>query len=340
MIALRVNSDQNSAKNKLMAVGEHKSTPQLFIAIVLIIFFIEFGIMLIVHFIMPHMSPLTTGSFDSFLLITTLFPVLYLLFFRPMQKLIAELKDALSEVKLFEIERDNFIAELESKNKELDAFSYSVSHDLRSPLQTIKDLTEKLTERHRENFNAEEINHADNINLTIDHMDRFIDDLLAYARLGHKSLKLRGMPLGFVIAQVTDVLSPRIEKTGAAITIADDLPDISGDQILLQQIFSNLLDNALTYCQEKRKPEISISWQQDKNQAIICVADNGIGIPAEQQERIFEMFHRLHSQDEYPGTGIGLAIVKKAVEMQGGRIWIESEVTRGSKFYISFLLPD
>jgi len=109
---------------------------------------------------------------------------------------------------------------------------------------------------------------------------------------------------------------------------------------LLQQIFSNLLDNALTYCQEKRKPEISISWQQDKNQAIICVADNGIGIPAEQQERIFEMFHRLHSQDEYPGTGIGLAIVKKAVEMQGGRIWIESEVTRGSKFYISFLLPD
>ena len=338
MIALSVNSDQNSAKNILMAVGEHKSTPQLFIAIVSIIFFIEFGIMFIVHFIMPHMSPLTTGFIDSFLLITTLFPVLYLLFFCPMQKLIAELKDALSEVKLFEIEKDNFIAELESKNKELDVFSYSVSHDLRSPLRTIKDLTEKLTKRHRGNFTAEEINYADNIHLTTDHMDRFIDDLLSYARLGHKSLKLRRMPLGFVIAQVTYVLAPRIKETGAAITIADDLPDISGDQVLLQQIFSNLLDNALTYCQQKRKPEISISWKIDNNQAIICVADNGIGISQEQQEQIFNMFHRLHSQDEYPGTGIGLAIVKKAVEMQGGRVWIESDANSGSKFYISFLL--
>jgi signal transduction histidine kinase len=138
---------------------------------------------------------------------------------------------------------------------------------------------------------------------------------------------------------VMDVLSSRMQEAGATITMADDLPDISGDQTLLLQIFSNLFDNALTYRPEQRSPEIAITWQQDNQQAIICVADNGFGIPQEQQEQIFEMFYRLHSEDEYPGTGIGLAIVKKAVEMQGGRVWIESEVNRGSKFYLSFLLP-
>ena len=95
----------------------------------------------------------------------------------------------------------------------------------------------------------------------------------------------------------------------------------------------------INHPQKQRSPEIAITWQQDNRQAIICVADNGLGIPPEQQEHIFEMFYRLHSEDEYPGTGIGLAIVKKAVEMQGGRVWIESEVNRGSKFYISFLMP-
>jgi light-regulated signal transduction histidine kinase (bacteriophytochrome) len=256
-----------------------------------------------------------------------------------MQKLIVELKDALSEVKQFETERNSFVAELETKNKELEAFSYSVSHDLRSPLRTIKDLAGRLAEHHQDNLTAEEKQYADNINLTVEHMDHFIDDLLAYGRLGSKIIKLRTMPLGFVIAQVKDVLAPRIKETGAVITIDDDLPDISGDQTLLLQIFSNLIDNSLTYCHENCRPEVSITWQQDNRHAIICVADKGIGIPLEQQEHIFEMFYRLHSQDEYPGTGIGLAIVKKAVEMQGGTVWIESAVNRGSKFYISLLLP-
>jgi len=320
-------------------MDNRKLTAQLLIAIVCIIFFIELGVMLLLHFIMPQMSPLTTGVIDSILLIIVLFPALFLLFFRPMQKLIVELKDALSEVKQFEVERNSFVAELETKNKELEAFSYSVSHDLRSPLRTIKDLAGRLAEHHQDSLTAEEKEYVDNINRTVERMDHFIDDLLAYGRLGHKILKLRTMPLDFVIAQVKDVLAPRIKETGAVITIADDLPDISGDQTLLLQIFSNLFDNALTYCQENCKPEISITWKQDKGHAIICVADNGIGIPQGQREHIFEMFHRLHSQDEYPGTGIGLSIVKKAVEMQGGRIWIESEVNRGSKFYISFLLP-
>ena len=321
-------------------MDNRKVTAQLLIAIVCIIFFIEFGVMLLLHFIIPRMSPLTTGIIDSILLIIVLFPVLFLLFFRPMQKLIVELKDALSEVKQFEIERNKFVAELEAKNKELEAFSYSVSHDLRSPLRTIKELSDRLAAHHEDDLTAEEKLYVDKINHTVEHMERFIDDLLSYGRLGNKTPKLRAMPLDFIIAQVKDVLASRIEETGAVITIADDLPDVSGDQTLLLQIFSNLIDNAITYCHEHCKPEIAITFKQENGHAIICVADNGIGIPQGQREHIFEMFHRLHSQDEYPGTGIGLAIVKKAVEMQGGKVWIESDVNKGSKFYISFLLSD
>jgi len=245
----------------------------------------------------------------------------------------------ISERRLLEIEREKFIAELETKNHELELFSYSISHDLRGPLLTIKELTETLAARHRKILTEEERNYPDDINRAVDRMSRFIDDLLNYARLGRKSVSLRPLPLSFVIAQVMEVLSSRRQEAGATIIMADDLPDISGDQTLLLQIFSNLFDNAITYRSDQRSPEIAITWQQDNRQAIICVADNGLGIPPEQQEHIFEMFYRLHSEDEYPGTGIGLAIVKKAVEMQGGRVWIESEVNRGSKFYLSFLLP-
>lgn len=244
----------------------------------------------------------------------------------------------ISERRLLEIEREKFIAELETKNHELELFSYSISHDLRGPLYTIKELTETLAERHRDSLAEEERNFPDDIHRAVLRMDRFIDDLLNYARLGRKSVTLRTMPLGLVIAQVRDVLAARIQEKGATITAADDLPDIAGEQTLLLQIFSNLFDNALTYCPEARAPEIEITWKRDGRHAVVCVADNGIGIPAEQQEHIFEMFTRLCSEDEYPGTGIGLAIVKKAVEMQGGSVRIESAADSGSRFYLSFML--
>jgi signal transduction histidine kinase len=244
----------------------------------------------------------------------------------------------ISERRLLEIEREKFITELKTKNQELELFSYAISHDLRGPLLTVRELTETLAERHRDSLTEEERNYPDDIHRAVVRMDRFIDDLLNYARLGRKSVMLRTLPLSFVIAQVADVLAPRIQEKGATVTTADDLPDIAGEQTLLLQIFSNLLDNALTYCPEQRKPQIAITWEKENRYAVVCVADNGIGIPAEQQEHIFEMFSRLHSEDEYPGTGIGLAIVKKAVEMQGGSVRIESAVDSGSKFYLSFKL--
>jgi signal transduction histidine kinase len=236
------------------------------------------------------------------------------------------------------IEREKFIAELETKNHELELFSYSISHDLRGPLHTIKELTETLAEHHRDSLTEEERNYPDDIHRAVVRMDRFIDDLLNYARLGRKSVMLRTMPPGLVIAQVRELLAPRIQEKGATITVADDLPDIAGEQTLLLQIFSNLFDNALTYCPAERAPEITITGAKDGRNAVVCVADNGIGIPAGQQEHIFEMFSRLYSEDEYPGTGIGLAIVKKAVELQGGSVRLESAAGRGSRFYLTFML--
>ena len=143
---------------------------------------------------------------------------------------------------LLEIEREKFIAELETKNHELELFSYSISHEiLRGPLLTIKELTETLAARHRKILTEEERNYPDDINRAVDRMSRFIDDLLNYARLGRKSVSLRPLPLSFVIAQVMEVLSSRRQEAGATIIMADDLPDISGDQTLLLQILSTCL---------------------------------------------------------------------------------------------------
>ena len=225
-------------------------------------------------------------------------------------------------------------AQLEAANKELESFSYSVSHDLRAPLRAINGFAAIIARRHRPNLNEEGQHYVNNIVLASDRMGFLIDDLLQYSRLGRGGARREPVPLGEVFDPLASDLAGQLAEIGGTLSIADDLPTVIGDRTLLGRVFANLLENAVTYRQADVPLQVTISCQVDGQDVSVCVADNGIGIPAEYYNKVFNIFQRLHSEDEYPGTGIGLATVKKSVELLGGRAWIESVVGEGSKFFI------
>jgi signal transduction histidine kinase len=225
-------------------------------------------------------------------------------------------------------------AQLESANKELEDFSYSVSHDLRAPLRAISGFAQIIARRHRANLNEEGRHYVDNIIKAGAHMAKLIDDLLMYARIGRKAVRHEPVELRGVLLPVKENLASRIAEIGAELTLPEHLPTVSGDQILLSEIFTNLLDNALIYRRQNVQLRVTVGCQLQNGYSTITVSDNGIGIPPEYHQKIFNMFQRLHSEDEYPGTGIGLAIVKKSVELLGGEVWVESVVGEGSSFHV------
>ncbi|MDY6934554.1 MAG: PAS domain S-box protein [Spirochaetota bacterium] len=227
---------------------------------------------------------------------------------------------------------------LELANRELESFSYSVSHDLRSPLRAISGFAEIISHRYWNDLNEEIRHYFTNIIQASFQMDRLITDLLRYSRLGRRSIAFRPVPLNGVFALVMGSLSDRLTDMGATISIPDDLPVVIGDKTLLIQVFSNLIDNALTYHAPDVIPNIIVDWRNNAKSIIVSVIDNGIGVPIEFHDKIFHIFQRLHSQNEYPGTGIGLAIVKKSLDLLGGQICIESAVGQGSSFIVELPL--
>lgn len=229
-------------------------------------------------------------------------------------------------------------AQLQTANKDLESFSYSVSHDLRAPLRAISGFAQIIARRHRASLNEEGQHYFDNIVQASDRMGHLIDDLLQYSRLGRQSVRLVPVPLPEVLSPLAKELTARLKEIGGSLEIAEDLPTVVADRTLLRQIFANLLENALTYRRPDVPAQVSVTWQAEGQAAVICVRDNGIGIPAEHHQRIFNIFQRLHSDDEYPGTGIGLATVKKSVEMLGASVRVESEIGQGSAFFIKLPL--
>ena len=224
--------------------------------------------------------------------------------------------------------------ELEIANKDLEAFAYTVSHDLRAPLRAIAGFSQIVARRHKESLNDEGQRYIDNIVKATGQMDRLINDLLSYSRIGRRTVNRESISIKEVALQVAEDLSDRISTTGAELIIPDELPLVSGDWTLLTQIVTNLLDNALLYVRENVPPRIEVSAHADKDFAVICVKDNGMGIAPEYQRKIFDLFQRLHGQETYPGTGIGLAVVKKSAQMLGGTVWVESKVGEGSTFSV------
>jgi len=223
---------------------------------------------------------------------------------------------------------------LQIANEELESFSYSVSHDLRAPLRAINGFTEIINRRHRENLNAEGQHYIENIIEASNRMGVLIDDLLKFSRLGRSGIHHEPVNLNEVMAELAGDLQAFLVENEGTLDIPLHLPTVVGDRTLLSQVFSNLVDNGLKYRTVGTAPRVKISAQEDENVVIIAVEDNGIGIPLEYQGKIFTIFQRLHSTEEYSGIGIGLATVKKALDLMGGSITLESQPGKGSTFYV------
>ncbi|MDB6056330.1 MAG: putative Multi-sensor signal transduction histidine kinase, partial [Verrucomicrobiales bacterium] len=167
-----------------------------------------------------------------------------------------------------------------------------------------------------------------------DRMMQLIDDLLKYCHVGQQTIYMRPVALQPLLEEIIDEFEPRIKSVGAEVGVAKDLPKVLGDPTLLHQVFDNLIENAITYRKQTEPLRIGVSWRKRRDEVIVCIADNGIGIAPHHHKRIFDVFQRLHGTDDYPGTGIGLATVKRSVEKLGGEVWVESQAGQGSAFCV------
>ncbi len=223
--------------------------------------------------------------------------------------------------------------QLDRINHELEDFAYIASHDLKEPLRGISSYCEILLEDYRHKLDAEGKRRLVTAIHLCDRTENLIDDLLTYCRVGRKAASKTRVNLNVATANLLKVLRPSIERRNAAVRIARDLPPVVGNGTLIAMVFSNLITNGLKF-NENRRPHITVGWLPT-DPATFYVKDNGIGIAKEHHEAIFTIFRRLHSRKKYEGTGAGLTIVRKIVELHGGRIWLESEPGAGTTFYFT-----
>jgi PAS domain S-box-containing protein len=225
--------------------------------------------------------------------------------------------------------------ELARSNNDLQQFAYVVSHDLQEPLRTISGFLGLLERKLADGPDAETREYMRYILEGGERMRQMIADLLAYSRVGAKDAKAERVALREPLDRALEMLRAAIDQSAAAIRVGD-LPAVRADAGQWTQVFQNLIGNAIKFRSE-RPLEIHVGAKRDGNLWLVWVKDNGIGMSPEYRERIFEVFQRLHTQKQYPGTGIGLAICKKVVERHGGRVWVESEPGQGAAFY--FTIP-
>jgi PAS domain S-box-containing protein len=222
-------------------------------------------------------------------------------------------------------------------NEELEQFAYVASHDLQEPLRMVTSFLTQLNKKYRNELDDKAHQYIDFAVDGAKRMRQVILDLLEYSRVGREEDQLVELPLNMVVADVSRLLHREIERSGAKIHF-HDLPVVNNYKTPLIQIFQNLISNAIKYTAATVSPDITITAERKNNEWLIAVRDNGIGIEAEYFDKIFIIFQRLHGRKEYSGTGMGLALVKKNVEVLGGRIWLESSPGQGSTFY--FTLPE
>jgi signal transduction histidine kinase len=226
---------------------------------------------------------------------------------------------------------------LEQSNQDLEQFAYIASHDLRSPLQTILGFTQILKQKYQDALDDKGKHYLDRIITGAYRMNKLITALLEYSRIGHKNLEFKPVDGNSILDQVLESLQAEIEQSSAVI-LRDRLPILHGNEVQIEQLFQNLIGNGIKYRHPDVKPQIKITVEQRINfEYLIGIHDNGIGICAEDFQRIFQVFQRLDRSEEYSGTGIGLAVCQKIVDNHGGRIWVESEENQGTSFY--FTLP-
>lgn len=224
--------------------------------------------------------------------------------------------------------------QLEDANQELEAFSYSVSHDLRAPLRAIEGFAQILLEDYSDRLDGWGQEYAHRIVDAASRLDRLILDLLAYSRLGRTEIQLQQVDLSVIVKEVLTDLELEIKKTESRIAIIEPLSVAIAHRSVLKQVITNILTNAIKFVSANIQPQIQI-WAEKRGDCVrLWVEDNGIGIAPQHQQRIFKPFERLHGVETYAGTGIGLAIVQRGIERMGGRVGVESSLQQGSRFWI------
>jgi len=231
--------------------------------------------------------------------------------------------------------------QLETANKELESFSYSVSHDLRGPLRGVVGFADALMEDHAEELGAEALRKLRIVHGEGLRMGRLIDDLLAFSRLGRKALQMAPVDMEALARRAWEAV------TGDAVVGPDGgsraqldlglLPQVQGDPALLTQVWINLLSNAVKFSAKRERPQVAVSAITYGDEYVYFVRDNGAGFNPKYQDKLFRVFQRLHDSESFAGTGVGLALVQRIVQRHGGRVWAEGQTDRGATFY--FALP-
>lgn len=244
-----------------------------------------------------------------------------------------EIKQLNEELELRVAQRTN---QLEVANKELEAFSYSVSHDLRAPLRHISGYANLLANCSSDVLSEKGKEYLSNITKSVTQMGNLIDDLLKFSRAGRQELRFSKIDMKLLITDVYEQIKPDILNRNINLNI-NDLPNVMGDLNLLKSVLFNLLSNAVKFTQKKEVAIIDISFTQDDKEYTFSIHDNGVGFDMNYADKLFGVFQRLHSSGEFEGTGIGLANVRRIINRHGGRVWANAEIDNGATFY--FTLP-
>ncbi len=225
-------------------------------------------------------------------------------------------------------------AQLEAANKELESFSYSVSHDLRAPLRHVTGFALLLQKKGASVLDEKTLHYLDTISESAKQMGILIDDLLAFSRIGRSELKRSKMHLGTLVQAVLKDFEEETKGRDIAWKVGE-LPEVSCDGSMLRLVFINLISNALKFTRPRSRTEIEIGSISEKDEFIFFVRDNGVGFDPQYQDKLFGVFQRLHHQDEFEGTGIGLANVRRLIHRHGGKTWADSQIDNGATFYFS-----
>lgn len=223
-------------------------------------------------------------------------------------------------------------AELQATNKELEAFTYSVSHDLRAPLRHIAGFSNMIAEEYSESLPTEARHYLQRIQDGIRRMGQLVDDLLSLTRIGRHELRAQVTGIESIVKDVIAELAPDLEKREVEWKVGE-LPYVEADPALLRVVFQNLLANAVKYTRPRQKAVIEVGKTEIDGQQFMFVRDNGVGFDMKYADKLFGVFQRLHRSEDFEGTGVGLAIVQRVVQKHGGRIWAEAELDKGATFY-------
>jgi signal transduction histidine kinase len=224
--------------------------------------------------------------------------------------------------------------QLESSNKELEAFSYTVSHDLRTPLRAIDGFSRILLDEYTAQLVSEGQRYLQLIRQSTQQMGHLIDDLLAFSRLGRQTITIEQVSPLAIVSRTLEEL--HAEQDGRKIDlVVGDLPECRADPALLKQVYLNLLSNALKFTRRRKIARIEVGAQHIDGQSVYFVRDNGVGFDMKYIDKLFGVFQRLHRSEEYEGTGVGLAIVQRIIQHHGGRVWAEAQLDKGAVFYFT-----